>query len=357
MKTAKRNYTIDTFKAIACWLVVINHYHSGGRLGTVETALSHLGVPYFFLILGYYFYDKRMHLSRDRAVKKIKHIGGMLLCHVAVYYIDNMYQRYVLNHTPLSWSDLVSSFCSIFTPAVLKQSLIWSTGLFGTGQWFLVATLQAYILFSVISCVHLERAFQKLSPIIGVLLLTVHVPVRLYAVLNGGGMIAGMSLNASASVRNVWFDAIPFMCIGIAIRYYKPHFVSNTVIYIGLYAAILSILEASMVKEISQFSDTNCVLYLGTVVAVVCFFAFAISNPNKMRNVVLEWIGDKLSMIVFFIHPIVGFYLKRIFSQFPFSQTAIFGMVFPLILIVSVTALSFTLWIIGDKVKKCFGGF
>ena len=50
---ARRNTTIDFFKCVACILVIINHFHHDGLVGSIEVTVSHLGVPLFFMVSGY----------------------------------------------------------------------------------------------------------------------------------------------------------------------------------------------------------------------------------------------------------------------------------------------------------------
>ena len=65
MKMAKENITISFLKGIACILVVLNHFHGSGTGGDVVYAISHLGVPVFFLVSGYFLYNG------DETVKKL----------------------------------------------------------------------------------------------------------------------------------------------------------------------------------------------------------------------------------------------------------------------------------------------
>lgn len=48
----RENRYINVLKGIACILVVLNHYHGTGEAGDIVYAISHFGVPIFFLISG-----------------------------------------------------------------------------------------------------------------------------------------------------------------------------------------------------------------------------------------------------------------------------------------------------------------
>lgn len=106
----------------------------------------------------------------------------------------------------------------VLSASVLKPMIIWSTGIMGKGQWFLVALIQAYLFFIILRLLRAEKYIDKYGYVIAAMLFAVHIPVRMILIKSGIMTIGEMSLNASASVRNAWFDALPFMFIGISIR-------------------------------------------------------------------------------------------------------------------------------------------
>ena len=186
----------------------------------------------------------------------------------------------------------------------------------GTGQWFLIALLEGYIFFWLAYRVKLGKFLERYGLWVACLLLVFHIPVRIVLMRNNVRQLLGVNPAESFFVRNVWFDALPFMLIGINMRTHDFKTKSRRLLPIISFAALLlSVGEMYLTKAITTNIQMASVLYVGTIVSVVSAFAWAIANNEKNLKVFLrpmEYIGRNLSMIVFFIHPIVGNYLEFI---------------------------------------------
>lgn len=94
---AKRehNYCLDCFKGIACIFVVFMHCEFPGKLGMLVQCISRFCVPFFFMVSGYfYFYNGEASKQEkiNRAWKKIKHLGTIILAATALYIVFNFVQ-------------------------------------------------------------------------------------------------------------------------------------------------------------------------------------------------------------------------------------------------------------------------
>lgn len=68
------NRAINSLKGLACLLVVLNHFHGIGILGTITYVISHVGVPVFFLVSGYFMEGNSSKLIGSRLSRKAYHI-------------------------------------------------------------------------------------------------------------------------------------------------------------------------------------------------------------------------------------------------------------------------------------------
>lgn len=347
-----RNQSINVFKGIACELVVLNHYYGTGILGNIEYNISHIGVPFFFLVAGFYLYDYQGELSIKRLLKKAGHICCLLVVHFSLYFIDNCFQKYVLNGNEMTWKALLHDLGGVLSTSVLKSMVLWSTSIMGTGQWFLIALIEAYLFFGLLIFLRTEKRIFRHGYAIAAVLFVVHIPVRMILIKSGLMSVGEMPLTASAAVRNVWFYALPFMFIGISIRK-KGLKICNPrqCIYIGLIAVAISIVESFLTIQIMLPESVSCVLYLGTIVAAVSFFIYCVNLPQGMKNQFLKYIGDKLSMIIFFIHPLVGFYILRI----GLWDNLVLRNLLPIIVMIITTTISYAIYNMWAKIKslKC----
>lgn len=91
------NRYVNILKGIACIMVILNHYHGTGHMGDALYALSHFGVPVFFLILGYYLFSPNGDTLR-KLPRKIRHIGYLILLHIGLNVFDFICQRIILHN-------------------------------------------------------------------------------------------------------------------------------------------------------------------------------------------------------------------------------------------------------------------
>lgn len=310
----KENRYVNILKGIACIMVVLNHYHGIGQMGDILYAISHFGVPVFFLISGYYMYSANGDTFR-KLPNKIRHIGNLILLHIGLYVFDFICQRIILQNNLIRKDVVINDLFSYFTVGAIASSVRWSTSLFGKGQWFLIALFEGYILFWISYKVRLGKFIEKYGFWLAGALLVFLIPVRVILAKNGVHQLFGVNISESFFVRNVWFDALPFMLIGLNIRTHNSRVHNYKLLPIVSIAALLiSIVEMYLLKSVMCNNQISAVLYAGTIISVVTAFLWAVSNTKEMIHVLqkqLEYIGKSLSIIVYFIHVIVGTYLQN----------------------------------------------
>lgn len=346
----KENRCLNNLKAIACILVVLNHFHGTGNIGTITYTISHLGVPIFFIISGYFLYNIDTKNVMQRLPRKISHIFQLLCIHITVYIFYYIIQA-LINGT--GHYQVVYNIKQSFTFSSIKNSLIWSESLYGSGQWFLIALLEAYIIFYFICKLKIYNVVKKYSLWISLVFFLIHILLRLFLIKNGISHIGTADIYSSSVVRNVWLDAIPFMLLGIYINEHNKLFGKNKLILgIAITSVVISILEAYIVKTITKPYIVSSVLYFGTIVCVYFSFLFAIYNPDTNCKL-LEIIGKKLSMIIFFIHPIIGLQVENFLSRYSVSKI-VFVNLRPIIIVVVTIIVSYCVYKFVEFIKTKF---
>ena len=336
--TNERNLKIDYLKGISCLLVVINHFHHSGFLGSIEYTISHIGVPIFFLTSGYFLYPDVRKLPL-----KIIHIAKLTGIHLFLYIFLEWQRISSAMNSLFSFYVLKDLLSSIFTISNIKYTIFFSTSLFGGGQWFLWALLEAYILFWIIYKLDFGDFFEKKAFECATFLLTIHIVLRFVLVnIFNITQFSILDFTQTYSVRNVWLDAIPFMLIGIAFKKNEikqyPILFLRTGLFIGIF---ISIIETFFIRTKANYA---VVLYIGTIVAVIFAFLEAVIYPKiNLNNYIIKiiyYIGNKLSMIIYFIHPIVGDKLYPIISKYD----KIHPFWFPIIILLSSILLSYLIY-------------
>lgn len=318
---------------------------SGGVLGDVIYTLSHLGVPVFFLVSGYYFLDLKSEIPFNKLCKKVKHIFLLLVVHIVLYTAYAFVQTWASTGVIQQGIEEVKGILGI---RVLIKAVVFGTGINGGGQWYLVSQLMAYLILGILFQTSLRKWIIKYSHVIAAFLLLIHIPVRMYLIKSGISSLHGIPLIDTWSVRNTWFDAIPFMLIGISLKVNIEFRVSHPLIISSL-AAVCSVGGHFFSVKMLEPYQMSSVLYAGTVISVVMALYWAIQQVDLGRGKVLAVVGEKYSMLIFFLHPIVGWTLKEIISHF---YVADLGRIVEIIFCLSVIGITTIIAMCAYKVKQ-----
>lgn len=310
----KENQAINVLKGVACILVVLNHFHGTDPIGDIINVLSHFGVPVFFMVSGYFMYSNGQTLKKLPA--KLKHSFSLIVLSIGIFILDRIYRNWLFYGTFLRKDIVVNDIISHFSWKTIIFTLQWSQKLVGIGQWFLIALFQAYLIFFIVYLVRLGKVIEKKGIWIATILFILHILGRAILVWSGETEFLGVGLSETVVVRNVWFDAIPFMLVGLSIRVNqeKIHIFMakyNFKFYYFVIGLLVSIGEFYLTKAIGL--ELNSVLYFGTIAAVVYAFIWATENPYGLTK---NWIGHCFnhigkneSMLVYFLHYYIGEYL------------------------------------------------
>ena len=187
----KENRAINILKGIACLMVILNHYHGKGISGDILYCISHFGVPVFFLISGYFLYSEQ-GVNVKKIPDKIKHIVDLLILNIGLYILDFIIERIVLDGNVIRKDIVINDILSCFTFDSFKSAILWSTSIFGAGQWFLIALLEGYIFMYVLYKIHLGKLIEKYVFLVTEILFFIHIPLRIILVRCGMDELLGV---------------------------------------------------------------------------------------------------------------------------------------------------------------------
>lgn len=293
--------------------------------------------------------------------RKAYHIYKLIFLHILLYLYNYFFEIIYIYKNTTSKADVIYHLRTIFSLDNLKTSVIWSTTIFGSAQWFLIALLQAYIIFWVFYKIRIFGLIQQFSLHIAMVLLAIHIPVRVLLIkcVGGGYSLLGMAIERTASVRNVWFDALPFMLIGMYISKNKSklNFKNKTLFSLSIIGLVESCVEYYITNYVVYPYHIDCVLYIGTIISVVSIFILCVKNEHVYINHIIEHIGQQLSMIIYFIHPIVGSYINLYMKNKTVYGLALYKNIQPILIIVVtiIIAHCINLYIVDTKNKQTSG--
>lgn len=185
-------------KAFAAIGVVLIHFSFPGDFGRIIQLLARFGVPFFFMVSGYFCYKSGYDFTMRNAIKKSIHITKIAAVAVAIYLIGNV----VLNGFQAAINELSLS-------NILKLIIFNAPQMTSAHLWFLFALIYAYILLAFIlrilnRCIHgIEKSFLVISAV----LLVIHVGLSYAFVIIGRDLPHPL-------VRNAYVFALPFLLLG-----------------------------------------------------------------------------------------------------------------------------------------------
>ncbi len=219
---------------------------------------------------------------------------------------------------------------------------MFNQSIYGGALWFLFALLYCYIIFYFVNKVNCYKLAYILIPV----LIFLHIVTR--------GIIQHFQLVDEtlniAFYRNFIFMGFPFFMLGNLLHKYQQKIVSKitnkkliALIFIGI---MLSCFERLFVV---------LELYIGTVIATICIFIFAIKNPKKKIVPIIEKIGDKYSLVIYIMHSIVNVLVVKLAMIMGFADNKIFMYFKPFLIYVIIPIFAWSYIHIVKFIKNSIG--
>lgn len=215
--------------------------------------------------------------------------------------------------------------------------ILWHGSFFNGTMWFMYAMIWGYVFLYII---HRLQCY-RIAYIYAILALLLHVLVRT------AWRKYGWNGYDASIFRNALVYGLPFMLWGYGfheLESAKKLHAKNLILIAGFFLGIiLTILEYLITKQ-------SLDIYLGTLLASASMFLFAILNPNFYGLRSLEWIGQKLSMMVYALHIFCISMVDQAYRIFSINDSALFSWLKPVFAIM----LSLLLALLYMPLKQSF---
>lgn len=279
----ERNVTLDYFKILFSILIITIHLYYPYEAGLlnlrwyIPEGIARIGVPFFFLVNGYYFARK---INDAKAIKKY-------LVHLLIIYTT----WYIIYLRPQILRVEQVDIINDLRIDILLEKYFW--GIFHL--WYLPA-----LFFGILILVFLKKIIKKNSIILTLSLILFLV----------GYILQSMDTDYIV-FRNGLFFGFPFIAIGYCIKSFDIKKIKNLHLIV-LFILLLSTLfiESTYAKETFCRKDLYLsLIFLAPVLFVLILKHSSYKSPNRYN----EYLGS-LSSAIYFSHMYIIFKSDTIFG-------------------------------------------
>ncbi len=337
----KKYNLLNALKIIAAFFVVCIHVHFPGDFGNVVIAVARFGVPFFFMVSGFFSYYEDKSSIDAKYKRKIKHILALLASGIVMYFLFGLAVAAV-NGNISGYLVKIFSFKSVF------EFLVFNNTSVSEFLWFMPALVYTYIVFFVFEKTGITKKMYFLIP---VLFLSGVVLRELAEILPEFPEY----LSNSFICRNFLFVGIPFFMLGHFIRANEEKIKEKLSLPLLIALMIIGTAEA-IYADVFRFQKS---LYIGTFVAVFALFVFAIKYEDNIKCKPVSDAGAKYSFYIYVIHIMLRNIFNRIGDMIPFVGKILdaIEVVYPVVVFAAALVVSFIYveikTVCKNKLKKC----
>lgn len=274
----QENHCLNVLKGIACIGVVFGHALFPGKFGDVILALASAAVPIFFLISGYYAYDKDSRIVAEKTVRKFRKIAKLTVGACLLYFAWKFIKLW------LSGDSLIEGMSDFNWRNLVKMLLLNDLSFIEAGHfWFLLALIYAY------ATLFLLAKWDIMEWMYPVIILT--FIGRIYMCGNANWHYS----------QNYWFDGLPYFFTGYYLRgheEWKEKICNGALFGIGITGILF--------KISCLFYEIGVNVYeVGAILFALSLFLLALKNENVGENSLWERLGKRYSLWIYIYHVIV----------------------------------------------------
>lgn len=297
------NYFLNYLKGLACMGIVLIHCRFPSVPGAVISAFARTGIPFFFMLSGYYtfFADKETTLvvTGRRIKKTLQLLVAAMICYIGWRFLPKLLSGGIAE--AMEWLSL-----AIFQSQNIFDFLLFNvTDSINGVLWYIPAALYVYLLFGILVKIFGKRYF--------VLYLTASILLIVNLVLCELGTVLEFDIHLKW-YRNFLLTGYPFFMLG--------HYLHNKEKNIQLIKnknipLLISVLGTVMIIMESRFVG-NALLYTGNVVFITGLYLYAIQNGNSKKGTLIEQIGSNLYLYIYISQVAVIEVVGKFWERIPF---------------------------------------
>lgn len=264
---------LDALRFIAALLVICQHIQTYCGDAFVRP-ISRIAVFLFFLISGYFLYDERAELIRNKSLKSVKKLCSIYLWAILLYGIEALYEAIksgsfdVFHIGPWKLFVFFASCSSPFFP-------------YGYHLWFLIALAESLLIIAILAYKCNPYTYKN----IGV--------ICFLCVLFG---ITITHKFVFVPFNMTLFIALPTIIMGGVIRKTGMQVKSWLAIGLMISCSLISIYESYFWQDIYGYSTI--------LLSVLVFLQFIKLSGGKVINMMAKY-GARYSLGIYIIHPLL----------------------------------------------------
>ena len=256
-------------------LIIFIHFPFVTRFNIYIDAIARIGVPFFFMVSGYFCVKIKFNKILGKTIKFIfiAVITSIACVFIKVYWWQNI-------------NDVIFWVNQHLNMNEFWKFLLFNELFFERHLWFLFALLYCYWIFFVFDKLKIIKRIYCLIPI----LLSINILINY--------LLPCFNINIEIYwTRNFLLTGIPFFLIGNFLRANKLKIPNNIMLIVFIIGLIISCFD---VKTLGGKD-----LYIGTICASVSLFSLAINNRIKIKENIPTILGIS-SSIIYYLHIPLG---------------------------------------------------
>ncbi|WP_295767383.1 acyltransferase [uncultured Mucilaginibacter sp.] len=294
MLTPPRNYTIDAFRLIGAFSVVIIHTIGAGTMaGGVALQTMHWAVAFFFMASGYFFFVQYSKAGLDIFFKTLINLIGIFIV------VNLVFAAFHFASGTLRSSFSVYTFISYGTNFHL---------------WFLNSLIGTYMAWWILFKFKLQKFLIPLA----ILMYGYNLVTEAYPLL----LKPKFALFASNAV------AFPLMTVGYYLAKKRERLSAALGIRIAIAGYLFQFIEIGMINYYHNVQVIGYHLGISTRLYAMGIFIYAVTStglPSKLSDY-----GRKYSLPIYLYHPIVISVLYSIIKPYINANSVDFQILYPI---------------------------
>jgi len=276
----QRNYSLDIFKLIASFFVIIIHCTSGFPNHDYLVATARFAVPVFFIISGWYSYNAVTSRNYKKIWKRIVSLLRLFIIAELTYILYSMISELTIG---VKFSDWI---VKIVNEDSFRRFILFNHTLPFGGLWFLPALIYVYIAALVIMKINKPQLFTA------------------FAFITAGLIIAQPFISKDEPlwhIRNFVTTGLPLFSIGFLMkRHEKTLLKIKTPAAAVLTAAGFGITYAEMFVLKKLCGRAAFEIYAGAVITAVFGIILSMKLCYSKKSLFIELLGDATTYIYIF---------------------------------------------------------
>lgn len=333
MKNQKQiNYFLNYLKGLACLGIVLVHCRFPSAPGAVITAFARSGIPFFFMLSGYYtFYtdrEKTLAVTGRRVKKTFQLLVTAMLFYIAWRFLPKLLSGGI--QEAFLWVKT-----ALFQQQIILEFLLLNvTDSVNGVLWYIPAALYVYMMFGI-----LVKSGSKWNALYIAALILLAVNLVLCEI----GSLAGFGIHLKW-YRNFLLTGFPLFMLGHYLHKKEKEIQMlkrNTPILIAALGGAMILLECRLVG--------NALLYTGNVVFIIGLYLYAIQNSLIKKGTLMEQVGSKLYLYIYISQVAVIETMDKLTERVSFFEGTMGLYVKPVLVLAAVVLLSALLYYTKSK--------